>query len=113
MKPTTPHSGIPPSRSGGPIPGRLARKRSGMGGAMSGHAVMRGHLQGGPMYEEKLLPAGADPLRFIDVGFEPRDPVFDAEEPVFRREESPLRRWRRTSRRTAAPARFVNRVVME
>jgi hypothetical protein len=66
------------------------------------------------MYEEKLLPAGADPLRFIDVRFEPRDPVFDADEPAFRREESPLRRWRRRSRSAAAsPAPFLHRMVME
>ncbi|HEY5677288.1 MAG TPA: hypothetical protein VI356_22690 [Myxococcales bacterium] len=55
------------------------------------------------MYEEKVLPASVDPLRFIDVRFEPRDPVFDADEPVFGREQRlPPRRARRRSR-SAAP----------
>ena len=57
------------------------------------------------MFEEKLLRAGADPLRFIDVRFEPRDPVFDVEEPVFGRDQRPPpRRARRRSRSLAAAA---------
>ena len=54
------------------------------------------------MYEEDSLKAGADPLRFVDVRFEPRDPVFDADEPLFGREQRlPPRRARRRS--AAAP----------
>jgi hypothetical protein len=60
------------------------------------------------MYEEKLLPAGADLLRFIDVRFEPRDPLFDADEPVFGRDQRlPPRRSRRRSRSAAAAATMV------
>jgi hypothetical protein len=66
------------------------------------------------MYEEKLVPAGADPLRYIDVRFEPRDPVFDADEPVFGRRERPLRRpSRHRSRGAAAVGPFLDEVVIE
>ena len=65
------------------------------------------------MYEEKLLPARADPLRHIDVRFEPRDPVFDAEEPVFGRRERQRRPSRRRSRSAAAAAAFLEEVVIE
>jgi len=63
------------------------------------------------MYEEKLLPACADPLRHIDVRFEPRDPVFDVEEPVFGCRERPLRRPAR--RRSRGAERFLDEVVIE
>jgi hypothetical protein len=56
------------------------------------------------MYDEKLLPAGADPLRYIDVRFEPQDPVFDAEEPLFGRDALPLRHRSRRSARSAVQA---------
>jgi hypothetical protein len=61
------------------------------------------------MYEEKLLRAGADPLRFIDARFEPRDPVFDADEPVFGRDQrlSPRRPRRRSRRAPTAAATMV------
>jgi hypothetical protein len=51
------------------------------------------------MHDEKLLPARSDPLRYIDVRFEPRDPVFDAEEPIFC--ERPLLRRSRKKPRSA------------
>ena len=37
------------------------------------------------MHDEKLFPTGGDPLRFLDLRFEPVDPIFDAEEPGFPR----------------------------
>jgi hypothetical protein len=63
------------------------------------------------MYEEKLLPARADPLRHIDVRFEPRDPVFDVDEPVFGRHEPRRRRPARRRSRSADP--FLDEVVIE
>jgi hypothetical protein len=66
------------------------------------------------MYDEKLLPAGADPLRYIDVRFEPRDPVFDVEEPLFGRDALPLReRSRRKSRSAADAVPFLDPLAME
>lgn len=66
------------------------------------------------MFEEKLLRAGADPLRYIDARFEPQDPVFDADEPVFARDEArPHRRSRRRSSSAATAAPLLDPVVME
>lgn len=49
------------------------------------------------MHDEKLFSAGSDPLRHLDVRFEPVDPVFDADEPAFPR-------FRRSPPRSAAAA---------
>jgi hypothetical protein len=62
------------------------------------------------MHDEQLLPARSDPLRHIDVRFEPRDPVFDAEEPVFC--ERPLPR-RSPKRCRIAGAEPVDAVAIE
>ena len=67
----------------------------------------------GAMFEEKLLRAGADPLRYVDVRFEPQDPVFDADEPVFGRGERRQRRSRRRCRSAVAAAPLLDPVVME
>jgi hypothetical protein len=37
------------------------------------------HL-GGPVHQDRLF-SSADPLRFVDPRYEPRDPIFDVEEP--------------------------------
>jgi hypothetical protein len=63
------------------------------------------------MHDEKLLPDRSDPLRHIDVRFEPRDPVFDADEPVFGGGQRLPRPSRRKPRN--ADAELLDAMVIE